>query len=205
MRRYAKPRVDALTDGVFAFAMTLLVLDVRLPERLSIASAQDLTAHLLSLGHETLTYLISFFVLGAFWRGAIEARPSEERTSRQVVNVSLALLFFVTLVPFSSGLVGRYGHFTPAILVYCGNMAGLAILTIAVRHFDVEPHQRSLRAAMGNTMPLFLFSVAVALVLGVVAPHFAMYAFFVNFLGWLLPVRGYDSAPARLPPGDGPH
>lgn len=178
--RFPKSRVDALTDGVFAFAMTLLVLDIRLPDDLRIDDAAALTAHLMSLGHETLTYLISFLVLGAFWRGTIEARRSEEQVGQNVVGVSLWLLFLVTVVPFSSGLVSRYGQFTPAILVYAANMGALALLVVALRYLDVAPERRSLSAAFGQRLPLFLASAVLSAVLGFVAPHAAMYAYLLN-------------------------
>lgn len=178
--RFPKSRVDALTDGVFAFAMTLLVLDIRLPDDLKIEDAAALTAHLMSLGHETLTYLISFLVLGAFWRGTIEARASEEQVGQNVVGVSLWLLFLVTVVPFSSGLVSRYGQFTPAILVYAANMGALALLVVALRYLDVAPERRSLSAAFGQRLPLFLASAVLSAALGFVAPHAAMYAYLLN-------------------------
>ncbi|MFG1357711.1 TMEM175 family protein [Xanthobacter pseudotagetidis] len=183
--RFPKSRVDALTDGVFAFAMTLLVLDIRLPDDLKIDDAAALTAHLLSLGHETLTYLISFLVLGAFWRGTIETRRSEEQVGHNVVGVSLWLLFLVTVVPFSSGLVSRYGAFSPAILVYAANMGALALLVVALRYLDVAPERRSLVAAFGDRLPLFLASALLSALLGLVAPHAAMYAYLLNILSRL--------------------
>jgi uncharacterized membrane protein len=183
--RFPKSRVDALTDGVFAFAMTLLVLDIRLPDDLTIDDAAALSAHLMSLGHETLTYLISFLVLGAFWRGTIEARRSEEQVGHTVVGVSLWLLFLVTVVPFSSGLVSRYGQFTPAILVYAANMGALALLVVALRYLDVAPERRSLAAAFGQRLPLFLVSALLSAALGFVAPHAALYAYFLNILSRL--------------------
>lgn len=183
--RFPKSRVDALTDGVFAFAMTLLVLDIRLPDDLKIDDAAALTAHLLSLGHEILTYLISFLVLGAFWRGTIETRRSEEQVGHNVVGVSLWLLFLVTVVPFSSGLVSRYGAFSPAILVYAANMGALALLVVALRYLDVAPERRSLAAAFGDRLPLFLASALLSALLGLAAPHAAMYAYLLNILSRL--------------------
>ena len=182
MSRFPKSRVDALSDGVFAFAMTLLVLDIRLPDDLPIASAAQLTSHLLGLWHQALTYLISFFVLGAFWRGSIEMRPSEEAVSGVAVRLSLLLLLFVTLVPFSSGLVGRYGDFAPAIMVYAGNMIALAVLTIAMRHQDVAQAKRRLSAAAGVRLPLLIVSALVSVAVGLIEPRYAMYAYLLNAL-----------------------
>lgn len=182
MSRFPKARVDALSDGVYAFAMTLLVLDIRLPDDLPIASASDLTAHLLGLWHQMLTYLISFFVLGAFWRGTIALRPSEEMVSGLVVRLSLLLLLCVTLVPFSSGVVSRYDTFMPAVAVYAANMIGLALLTAALRYEDVTPGRRSLRAAFGFNLPLLIVSALVSVGVSLIEPSYAMYAYLLNLL-----------------------
>jgi len=194
MSRFAKSRLEALSDGVFAFAMTLLVLDIRLPDDLEIRTAADLWAHLSGLWHQTLTYVISFFVLGAFWRSGAEVRPTGEHVGPGVTRLTLIYLFFVTMVPFSSGLVGRFGEFTPAVLVYAANLGMLGALTLALRYFDVKPEQRSLAAAAGSRLPLFLACVAGSAVLGVVAPRQAMFVFLLNGLARLpfWPSRGYD-------------
>lgn len=185
--------MDALSDGVFAFAMTLLVLDIRLPDDPPIDSAGALASHLHSLRHQTLSYLISFFVLGAFWRSAIAVRPSGETVNGGVVQLVLFLLLFVTLVPFSSGLVGRYGEFAPAVLVYAANIAMLGSLTIAIRYYDALPEQRSLLSAAGSKLPLFLVTAAFSALIALVEPRYAMYAYLLNMFshlpGW--PHRDY--------------
>ncbi|MFG1298960.1 TMEM175 family protein [Xanthobacter sp. V3C-3] len=194
MSRFSKTRVEALTDGVFAFAMTLLVLDIRLPDDLDIRTAADLSAHLAGLWHQTLTYLISFFVLGAFWRTGAAVRPNDELVDGNVTRLTLFYLFFVTTVPFSSGLVGRYSEFTPAVLVYSANLAMLGVLAIALRYLDVKPGSRSLAAAAGSRLPLLLATAAGSALLGVVAPRQAMFVYLLNFLTRLpfWPGRGND-------------
>lgn len=179
--RFPKSRIDALTDGIFAFSMTLLVLDVRVPGDLPVDSAAELIAHLHDLGRPLLAYLVGFFVLGAVWRGAIEYRQAEERVTSGLVSLWLALLFFVTMVPFSSSLVSRYGNFQPAILVYSGNMLMLAALLVRVRYLDVPPAARSMRAAVSPNLALFIFSALLSLAISLFNPAHAMFAYFINF------------------------
>ncbi len=194
--RFPKARVDALSDGIFAFAMTLLVLDIRVPDDLPLTSSAELAAHLVSLSHQMLTYVISFFVLGAFWRSGIEIRPSSETVDRHTVRLALLFLFFLTTVPFSSGLVGRYGELAPAVLVYAGNMTMLAALTIAIRYLDVEPHRRALKSAAGGVLPLFIATAALSGLVSLVHPGLAMYAYLLNVLARLpfWPRGGYGAA-----------
>ncbi len=182
MRRYYKSRVDGLTDGVFAFAMTLLVLDVRFETGLPINSASDLMVHLVNLAPRLLTYLISFFVLGAHWRGTIELRPSGEHLSAGLVTLWMFYLFFVTMVPFSSSVVGKYGEFAPAVFVYSANMIALGILHIAWRYFEAPHGQKSLSFAAGAHLPLVIIAALVSIIVSLFDPRQALYAYALTFL-----------------------
>lgn len=200
MSRFARPRLESLTDGIFAFAMTVLVLDIRLPPDLPLSSSADLTAHLLGLWPQTLTYIISFFVLGAHWRGVAEERPGTQAITSGQVHLQLIYLFFVTLVPFSSSLVGKYGSLPPAVVFYAGNMIALGLLSIALRHRDLPPTERgSLRRVAGPHMPVFIASAAVSALLSLVAPQYAMLAYLLNILT-RFPRRGGEPPAASATP-----
>ena len=183
MSRFSRPRLDSLTDGIFAFAMTVLVLDIRLPPDLPLASSADLIAHLLGLWPQTVTYVISFFVLGAHWRGIAELRPTGHAASSAQMHLQLIYLFFVTLVPFSSSLVGKYGALAPAVIFYAGNMIALGVLSIALRFKDTAPGARgSLRQVAGVRMPVFIASAALSAGLSLMAPDYAMLAYLLNII-----------------------
>jgi uncharacterized membrane protein len=62
-------RIEALTDGIFAVAMTLLVLDIRVPELQQVTSTANLPLKLLALAPKVLSYTISFIILGVYWVG----------------------------------------------------------------------------------------------------------------------------------------
>jgi uncharacterized membrane protein len=81
---YPKARLDALSDGIFAVAMTLLVLDVRLPEDFHPRDAAELLAGLGSLWPKILPYVLSFGVLGLRWLANLELR-----TSAATANMSI--------------------------------------------------------------------------------------------------------------------
>lgn len=183
MSRFSRPRLDSLTDGIFAFAMTVLVLDIRLPPDLPLASSADLTAHLLGLWPQTVTYVISFFVLGAHWRGIAELRPTGHAASSAQMHLQLIYLFFVTLVPFSSSLVGKYGALAPAVIFYAGNMIALGVLSIALRFKDTAPGARgTLLQVAGVRMPVFIASAALSAGLSLMAPDYAMLAYLLNII-----------------------
>jgi uncharacterized membrane protein len=180
MRTFPEARIDALTDGIFAFAMTLLVLEIRLPPDLPIHTSAELIARLQALRPEYLTYVISFFVLAAHWRADVELRRIEE-VSSNVLRWSIVYLFFVTSVPFSSSVVGHYGDLPPAVCLYAANLIIVAAVSLRLRVSEVAPEHRP-RARIGHTRLLFLMATAVASILiSLVAPDYAMYAYLLNF------------------------
>ena len=105
---YPKSRLDALTDGIYAVAMTLLVLDIRLPEELHPQSDGDLVAALLHLWPKLLPYAISFFALGFHWMSIVKTRTRAERVSIHHAIWTLFDLLLVTFVPFSATVLGRH-------------------------------------------------------------------------------------------------
>ncbi len=183
MSRFSRPRLDSLTDGIFAFAMTVLVLDIRLPPDLPLTTSADLTAHLVSLWPQTVTYVISFFVLGAHWRGIAEWRPDRRAATSGQVHLQLIYLFFVTLVPFSSSLVGKYGGLPPAVMFYAGNMIALGLLSIALRYQDIaEGAHPTFWQVAGAHMPVFIASAALSAGLSLMTPQYAMLAYLLNLV-----------------------
>jgi uncharacterized membrane protein len=181
MRTFPRARVDALTDGIFAFAMTLLVLEIRLPPGLPLHDGAALIAHLRALAPEYLAYVISFFVLAAQWRGTVELRRVEEVLERDL-GWTMVYLLFITGVPFSSSVVGHYGNLPPAVWLYAGNLILVAALSLRLRIAGIVPeHQR--RARFGHFKTLFFIATAVVSVaMSVLTPGYAMYAYLFNFL-----------------------
>lgn len=194
MRTFPKSRIDALTDGIFAFAMTLLVLELRLPSDAAIRDSAALIAQLRGLWPQYLAYLISFFVLAAQWRGSIELRRAEE-VSPDVLAWSIAYLFFITSVPFSTSVVGRYGDLPPAAWLYAANMIVVAALSLRLRAREVVPDHRA-RARIGNARILmFMATAVVSVLLSLAVPGYAMYAYLLNIPGMPLVERWQRSEP----------
>jgi uncharacterized membrane protein len=182
MRTFPKARIDALTDGIFAFAMTLLVLEMRLPTDVPIRDGAELIARLWALWPQYIAYLISFFVLAAQWRTNVELRHPEE-VSWTVLSWSMTYLFFITSVPFSTSVVGRYGDLPPAVWLYAANMIVVAALSLRLRATEIVPEHRA-RARVGNARILvFMTTAVVSVLISLVASGYAMYAYLLNIVG----------------------
>ena len=115
-------RLAALSDGVFAIAMTLLVLDLRAPGSQLIHSEHDLGRALLALSPRLLMYMLSFMTLGIFWVGQQTQLNHLERSSRNLTWIHLAFLFLVTVVPFSTALLSEHISYRVALVVYWLNI-----------------------------------------------------------------------------------
>ncbi|HTX42700.1 MAG TPA: TMEM175 family protein [Acidobacteriaceae bacterium] len=124
-------RLSALSDGVFAFAMTLLVLDLRLPEQTAIHSEHDLWRALAALAPSLLIYVMGFLTLGIFWNGQQTQLNYIARGDRDLAWIHLAFLFTITLMPFSTRLLADFVHYRAAVLVYWLNVLAPGALLYA--------------------------------------------------------------------------
>jgi len=116
-------RLAALSDGVFAVAMTLLVLDLKAPAAELIHSDGDLWKAIGALGPRLLMYVMSFLTLGIFWVGQQTQLNHLQRSDRSLTWIHLSFLFAVSIVPFSTTLLAEFTGFKPALIVYWFNIA----------------------------------------------------------------------------------
>jgi uncharacterized membrane protein len=118
-------RLAALSDGIFAVAMTLLVLDLHVPVSTisnRISKEQDLWNALVTLGPNLLPYLMSFLTLGIFWVGQQTQLNYFKQSDRHLTWIHLVFLLAVTLMPFSTELLAAYITFRVALVVYWLNI-----------------------------------------------------------------------------------
>jgi uncharacterized membrane protein len=135
----AKSRVEALSDGIFAVAMTLLILDIKVP---SVARASDLPHELLALWPRLLSYVISFLMLGIYWVGQHNQFHIIRRADRNLLWINVVFLLTICLVPFSTALVSAYLRAPVALAVYGGNL--IAIGLILCGHWLYATHRHRL-------------------------------------------------------------
>jgi uncharacterized membrane protein len=98
---FSKARLDTLSDGIFGVAMTLLILDVRLPDDFHPKDGAELLQGLIQLWPKFLPYVLSFGVLGLRWLSNVEVRSRAEYVNREYVNRWLLYHFLITCVPFT--------------------------------------------------------------------------------------------------------
>lgn len=104
-----KSRLEALTDGIFAFAMTLLVIGLNIPDKASLVQSTPFVTNLLvSLYSDFFHYVLAFLILGAFWLSHhVELHPLHS-IDKIYVWLNLGTLMFVALLPFSTSFSGDF-------------------------------------------------------------------------------------------------
>lgn len=100
-------RLAALSDGIFAVAMTLLVLDLHVPASELIHGEKELWHTLAEAVPQLISYLMSFMTLGIFWNGQQAQLNSFTRSDRNLSWIHMAFLFGVSIMPFFYAASGR--------------------------------------------------------------------------------------------------
>ncbi|HME31348.1 MAG TPA: TMEM175 family protein [Terriglobales bacterium] len=115
-------RLAALSDGIFAVAMTLLVLDLRLPAIQAVHNEHDLWRALLALGPQLIMYMMSFLTLGIFWVGQQTQLNHLARADRSLSWIHILFLFAVSTTPYSTKLLAEFPAYRLALLAYWLNI-----------------------------------------------------------------------------------
>ena len=125
-------RIVAFSDGVFAIVITLLVLEIKVPEIAAGLVAEELPRALVDLWPKVLSHFISFAVLGIYWVGHHTMFMYIKRHDRVLLWLNILFLMFVSSMPFPTGLLGQYGDQQIALVIYCGVLilAGLAAIAM---------------------------------------------------------------------------
>ncbi|MGA3370935.1 MAG: TMEM175 family protein [Terracidiphilus sp.] len=115
-------RLAALSDGIFAVAMTLLVLDLHIPTVAQVHSERELLTALVAIGPQWVTYGMSFLTLGIFWAGQQTQLNNIGEGTRDLTWIHLGFLFAITLMPLSTRLLAEFIKYRAALGVYWLNI-----------------------------------------------------------------------------------
>jgi uncharacterized membrane protein len=124
-----KARFEAFSDGVFAFAITLLILGIALPEFTNPPPSEgDLTRALLHLWPNLLAYAFSFAVIGMMWQNHHALFRLVARVDRTTVFLNLGLLGMTAFIPFATSALGAYPAMRPSTFLYGLTLTGSATI-----------------------------------------------------------------------------
>jgi uncharacterized membrane protein len=181
-------RIETLVDGIFAISMTLLVLNLDVPQLVSPTTNLIIIDYLISLIPKFYVYALSFILLAVFWRINHQAFHRIKRSNSIFTWINVMWLMFVALVPFSTSLMGEYGEFQAATLFFHFNMLCIGTLSLISWRYafkndltTVKLTEKSYRDSIKVYM-LFPIVCLVAIALTFISPSWSSLA----YMGMLL-------------------
>jgi uncharacterized membrane protein len=121
-KKMGTERMLAFSDGVFAIAITLLVLDIKLPSTSEIKTATDLINALIDIIPQFLAYIFSFLIIGHYWLLHHRMFFYIKRSNRRLLLINLYFLLLVSFVPFPTALLSEHGNLQPALILYASSL-----------------------------------------------------------------------------------
>jgi uncharacterized membrane protein len=167
-------RLIFFSDAVFAIAITLLALDIRLPTGAATLGNSELLQSLLDLGPEYRSYAISFLVIGSSWLGHHSKFRFITRYDGRLLFLNLLLLMVIAFIPFPTAVLSENGNRT-ATIFYAATMVVAGLLSTLMWWYavrgnrlvaaDLTPKQRQIGFARNLIAPaIFLLSIGIAFI-----------------------------------------
>jgi uncharacterized membrane protein len=178
-------RLEALSDGVFAIVMTLLVFEVRLPNPAGAADQANLWPRLIGLGPILFSYAVSFIILGVYWAGHRSQFTYIRRANLTLTWLNLFFLMSVALVPFSAQVIGQYPRERLSTMVYGVNLMLVAVFHLSMWAYatgrshliDIDTPTEVIHMGLAlSTAPLAAYVLAIALSFVSTTASLAMFA-----------------------------
>ena len=185
-----KGRVEAFSDGVMAIIITIMVLELQIPEGATWAALQPLIPKFFS-------YILSFIFVGIYWNNHHHLWQAVKRVNGSILWANLHLLFWLSLIPFVTGWMGE-NHFStiPVALYGCILWLSAVAYYIMVRALMAHHGKDSLLAAAigdGRKELLSLLIYTVAIPLAFVGAWIALALYVTVALMWLIPDRRFET------------
>jgi uncharacterized membrane protein len=194
----SKSRFEAASDGVFAIAITLLVLGLAVPAGQQYAAEPELVKALRELWPGFLAYALSFAVIGIMWNNHQMLFRSVERIDRTTWFLNLLLLGITAFIPFSTAVLGAHWNLRPAAVLYGLTLVAASITYNGLLHYLIS--RRAFRSFVtGKAIRDTLFHYRVGLTVYVAALLIAFLIPVVSFsLYWAITIyylfpRGVDA------------
>jgi uncharacterized membrane protein len=130
-----KNRLEALSDGVFAIVITLLILEIKVPH----VTVSELNKSLITLLPKAFSFALSFVIIGVYWVAHHNMLHFIAKVDRTSLWLNILVLFTICIIPFPTALIGDYPDaITPAILygatLAAVNLSGTLFWTYSVKH-----------------------------------------------------------------------
>ena len=192
-----KPRLTTLADNIFAIAMTVLVIDIKVPVLVGeVINNRQLAGELLHLAPIFTSYILSFAVLATYWMSHhVVLSVFAKNIDKKLTHLNVPFLMAVTLIPFSSHLLGAYPSTQVAVIFYALNIIVIALLLLLMFRYVLtsktiknpeEAYPREVRFIYVRIL-VPLFCAILAIVLSVVGTIYSIYFLVFSVIFNLIP------------------
>lgn len=190
-------RLETLVDGIFAIAMTILVLTLTVPDITGPLSNAVIQEKLYQILPNFISVVVSFALLAIFWNIHHRIFKQIKYVNAALLWINLIWLFFIVMVPFSASLIGDYGHYTISHLIFNLNLLGIAFLLYLnwdfadKSEFIHEKIDKYQIATIKRVNALFIGISILAIAVSFLDPHYAEYCYLLILpLEWLIKKYG---------------
>jgi uncharacterized membrane protein len=172
-------RIVFFSDAVFAIAITLLVLDIHVPEIPDRLVDEQLPGRLLALWPKYLSYVLSFVVILMYWMAHHITFRAIRRYDRTLIWLNSLFLMCIAFLPFPTSLLGEYGDNQLAVAIYAASVAVARLLLTAVWWYASSGHRLIDESFPESTIRIYLvrgLAVALAFVISIGISFFSVSA-----------------------------
>jgi uncharacterized membrane protein len=189
-------RIVFFSDAVFAIAITLLVLDIRVPDIPANLAAEELPDRLLGLWPKFFSYMLSFLVIISYWMSHHSIFRAIRGYDRRLMWLNSLFLMCIAFLPFPTALLSQYSDQQLVVVIYAGSLAITRLLLSAVWWYassqprltstDMDPSMIKAFRTRGLVIPLiFLLSIAISFL----SVRAAIFSWVLLFIGDLVLLR----------------
>lgn len=173
-------RIETLCDGVFAIALTLLILDIKVPEH---SNNEALLPQLIKLWPQIAAYIVSFLVIAVYWIGHHYQFFYIKKADRTLLWLNIFFLMSIAFVPFSTSLLAAYNNDISAVLVYGLNVSFSGLMLYfswayaSQKNSLVHNLPKEVKKSLGQRILLGLMFYFIAAILGFVSTTLSLVLF----------------------------
>lgn len=191
-----KSRIEAFSDGVIAIIITIMVLEIKIPHGPEWQDLQPLVPVFFS-------YLMSFIFVGIYWGNHHHLLHTMHQINSSIIWTNMMLLFFLSLIPFSTGWMGEHHFSHIPVTVYAINLLCCAISYYLLQSciMATSSHHPELRDALTRQKKKGIISLCtymISIPCAYFAPWIAAVLFILLSIVWLIPDRNIEAALKKL-------
>ena len=181
-----KNRLEALIDGIFAVALTLLVLDIKLPDDVAIATNDELVTRLVGLERHFVIYVITFVVIGMYWINHHIQFHFVVRTNRTLIWINLLYVLLISFLPFGTDLIGDHKELELPCIIYGVTLLSLSATSyVHLRYLSRHPELASpeltqdVIGILDRRIAFFALVSLLSIAVSFYSTRFALYVYFL--------------------------